>query len=327
MMKSSQMTEVAILLSPYHQQSAVNGLLDLFQIANLYAVKFAQDKHHIVRVTQWRTSSAKTQTMECVSDTHPEGKKSDPDFIIIPPSLNNIISAEDSKTWTPWILKGHSKGSIICSICSGAFLLGETGLLDGRPTTTHWFFNDQFKQRFPKTLVDTDKILIDDGDIITVGGLMAWVDLGLSLVDRLLGPTIMIQTAQFLLVDPNGREQRHYSHFTPVMNHGDESILKAQHWLQKNTKNELNITVLADKSGLSERTFLRRFNKATGLNPTAYCQKLRVSKARELLEFTKKNVEQIAWDVGYEDPGAFRKVFHKVMGLTPGEYRHKFHMR
>ena len=327
MKKKVQMTEIAILLPPYYQAAAVYGLQDLFQIANLYALKFTNDMQHAVRVTQWKLPSLKSQQIECVGDTHPQEGKNTPTFVIIPPSLNNIISSQDAVTYAKWISEHHTKGVIITSICSGAFLLGETGLLNGRSATTHWFFNDMFLQRFPQVKVDIDKLLIDDGDVITAGGLMAWVDLGLYLVDRLFGPTIMIQTAQFLLVDPTGREQRHYSHFTPTLNHGDENVLKAQHWLQKNINKELNISVLAKKASLTERTFLRRFQRATGLNPTAYCQKLRVAKSRELLEFTKKNVEEVSWEVGYEDPGAFRKVFYKVVGLTPGEYRMKFQVR
>lgn len=108
-----------------------------------------------------------------------------------------------------------------------------------------------------------------------------------------------------LLIDPAGREQRHYSSFAPRLNHGDEPILKVQHWLQA-------------------RTFLRRFKAATGLAPSQYTQHLRVGKARELLEFTRRPVDQIAWSVGYEDPGAFRKSFQRVVGLTPGEYRQRF---
>jgi transcriptional regulator GlxA family with amidase domain len=327
MIQNPRMTEIAIIHPPHFQAAAVYGLVDLFLIANLYAVKLAGEKSHSIRVTQWKLPSPKSLTMECVADTHPKEKDFDPTFIIIPPSLNNIISSQDAVIYSRWISANHSKGVIVCSICSGAFLLGETGLLNGRSATTHWFFHDMFKQRFPEVGVDIDKLLIDDGDIITAGGLMAWVDLGLYIIDRLFGPTIMIQTAQFMLVDPTGREQRHYSHFTPTLNHGDENVLKAQHWLQQNTKKELNIGILAKKASLSERTFLRRFQKATGLNPTAYCQKLRMAKARELLEFTKKNVEEISWEVGYEDPGAFRKVFYKVVGLKPGEYRMKFQVR
>jgi transcriptional regulator GlxA family with amidase domain len=153
---------------------------------------------------------------------------------------------------------------------------------------------------------------------------MAWTDLGLRLVDRFLGPSVMLETAQYLLVDPVGREQRHYSTFAPQLTHGDESILKVQHWLQAKGGRDVSVTAMAEQAGMEERTFLRRFRAATGMKPTEYCQQLRVGKARELLEFSKRPVDRIAWEVGYEDAGAFRKVFQKRVGLTPGDYRRRF---
>ena len=210
------------------------------------------------------------------------------------------------------------------SICKGAFLLGETGLMAGRTVTTHWSYEEQLLSRFPGAKVDTDRLIIDDGDIITAGGVMAWIDLSLKLVDRFLGPTIMVETARTFLVDPPGREQSYYSAFAPKLNHGDAAILKVQHWLQATEGKETNLAVLAAQAGLEQRTFIRRFQKATGLTTSEYIQRLRVGKARELLQFTKTPVERIAWDVGYTDPSAFRKVFGRIVGLTPQEYRQRF---
>jgi transcriptional regulator GlxA family with amidase domain len=140
----------------------------------------------------------------------------------------------------------------------------------------------------------------------------------------LLGSTIMLETARFLLVDPPGREQRYYSCFSPNLLHGDRAILKVQHWLQSSGARDTTLHVMAARAGLEERTFLRRFQRATGLRPTEYCQHLRVGRAREMLEFTNDAVDQIAWSIGYEDSGAFRKVFHKVMGISPSAYRKRF---
>ncbi len=147
---------------------------------------------------------------------------------------------------------------------------------------------------------------------------MAWTDLGLRLVDRLLGPELMIETARYLLIDPPGREQRYYSPFAPRLDHRDAAILKAQHWLQANGARGATLAAMAACAGLEERTFLRRFHKATGLKPTDYCQRLRIGRARSLLEAGGNTIEQIAWTVGYEDAGAFRKVFQRITGLTPG---------
>ncbi|PZX46896.1 helix-turn-helix protein [Cereibacter changlensis] len=153
---------------------------------------------------------------------------------------------------------------------------------------------------------------------------MSWIDLGLIVVNRFLGPMIMARTAQMMLVDLPGREQRFYSGFIPRLSHGDSAILKAQHYLQTQEGKDTRVSVLAEHAGLEERTFLRRFQKATGLTATSYAQRLRVAKSQELLQFGKQPVESIAWQVGYSDPGAFRKVFHRIVGLTPGEYRQRF---
>jgi transcriptional regulator GlxA family with amidase domain len=210
------------------------------------------------------------------------------------------------------------------SICAGAFLLGETGLLTGRTVTTHWAYGEAFQTRFPGVGVDTDRLIIDDGDIITVGGMIAWTDLGLKLVDRFLGPTVMIETARQMLVDPPGREQRTYSVFSPRLTHGDAAILKVQHWLSANVAGDSSVAALAALAGLEERTFLRRFQRATGLTTTEYVQRLRVGKARELLQFGTLPADSIAGQVGYSDGSAFRKVFTRVVGLSPGEYRRRF---
>ena len=205
-------------------------------------------------------------------------------------------------------------------------MLGETGLLDGRSATTHWTHAEIFTQRFPKVQVDIDKLLINDGDIITAGGMMAWVDLGLNLIERFISPAIMVATARYFLVDAAGREQRFYSSFSPRMDHGDRAIVKAQRWLQTHQVESLTVPAMASRANLSERTFLRRFQGATGMPPTEYIQHLRVDKAREELEFSRLTIQEIAWKVGYKDPSSFRKVFQRIVGLTPGDYRRRFNV-
>jgi AraC-like DNA-binding protein len=134
----------------------------------------------------------------------------------------------------------------------------------------------------------------------------------------------MLATARYFLIDTAGREQRFYSSFSPRLNHGDDTVLRVQHWLQKKGVRDVTLMGMAAYAGLEERTFLRRFRKATELNPTEYCQRLRIGKAREMLELTGRTIRQVAWDVGYQDEGSFRKVFYKVMGLKPGDYRKRF---
>ncbi|WP_020178812.1 GlxA family transcriptional regulator [Methylopila sp. M107] len=311
--------EIGVLIYPDAQLGAVHGLTDLFTIANRMARERKGPAAPRLRVSHWRESGG---AVTRVFDTEPGG--GEPAFVILPPAVTAPITAADAQPFARWLRERRERGSTLCSVCAGAFLLAETGATDGRTVTTHWFFAEAFAARFPDVRLEIDKLVIDDGDLITAGGLMAWTDLGLKLVERLLGPTVMLDAARFLLVDPPGREQRYYSAFSPRLHHGDEAILKVQHWLQATGAHGATLDAMAAKAGLEPRTFLRRFRTATDMKPTEYCQRLRIGRARELLETTHGTVEQIAFEVGYEDASAFRKLFQRIVGLSPREFRVRF---
>lgn len=305
---------IGIILYPGAQRSAALGLADLFGIAG--------------RIARETAPAAPALQVHMLEQSFPESPDaSGCHVLILPPSLEPVITRTSAAPLAGWLRARHAEGSVLASICAGAFLLGETGLLQDREVTTHWAYAEAMKERFPTARVDTDRLLIDGGDIISAGGLMAWTDLGLKLVERFLGPAVMAQSARTMLVDPPGREQRYYSGFAPKMTHGDSAVLKAQHFLHESSGRETRISVLSQQAGLEERTFLRRFLKATGLTATDYAQRLRVTKAQELLQFGRQPIESIAWEVGYSDASAFRKIFLRIVGLTPGEYRQRFHVR
>jgi transcriptional regulator GlxA family with amidase domain len=178
--------------------------------------------------------------------------------------------------------------------------------------------------RYPAITLEADKPIVDDGDLITTAGLMAWSELGLRVVDRLLGPSIAASTARFLVIEHSDSASECGSNFAPILSHGDAAILKVQHWLQASGAVDVSLAAMAQAAGLEERTFLRRFRSATGLKPTEYCQHLRVGKARQVLEFTNDTIDHIAWTVGYQDPSAFRAIFKKITGLAPSDYRSRF---
>ncbi|MHA6732131.1 GlxA family transcriptional regulator [Devosia sp. A369] len=300
--------DIGLLEYPGAQEAALLGLTDLFEIAN-------QPNRPKLRVTRWRAEG---------DQSSPAVETGTPSVIIIPPGKRGPVTAEVARPFVSGLRKLHANGTTIASVCVGAFILGETGLLDGRSATTHWGAAEAFRNRFPKVALGVDRLLIDDGDIITAGGMMAWTDLGLKLVDRYLGTAAMMETAGTLLIDPPGREQRYYSSFVPTLNHGDAAVLGVQHRLHAEFANSNSLADLAGKSGLEERTFLRRFRKATNMTATEYLQRFRVNKAREMLQFGADPVEAIAWAVGYSDASAFRKVFVNVVGLSPSEYRRRF---
>jgi transcriptional regulator GlxA family with amidase domain len=314
--------EIGLLIYPDAQLAAVYGLTDLFRIAGDAAASRHDGVPAAIRVTHWRQADDGAG-VECVYDSHP-GTPHKPSHLIAPPSLVMPGKMQSMRGFATWMADRHAEGTTLCSVCAGAFVLGETGLLEGRQATTHWAFAEALGERFPTIKVDVDRMVIDDGDIITAGGILAWTDLGLTLVERLLGPSVMLETARFLIVDPPGRAQRPYSHFVPRLDHGDFAILKVQHWLQATGAKDHAVTELARRAGLEERTFLRRFQKATSLKPTEYAQQIRIAKAREALELSRRPVEQIAWEVGYSDASAFRKLFQRITGLAPADYRRRF---
>ncbi|KIL05255.1 AraC family transcriptional regulator [Stutzerimonas stutzeri] len=321
-MPNQPQIELGILLYPAVQMATVFGLTDLFGIAGRFDGTAGDPSRTPLRISHWQLSES-GQAASRIYDSHPDARCT-PSVLILPPSLEEPISVEAARPYRDWLRQQHQAGVRLASICAGAFLLGETGLLAGRTVTTHWMYVERFRTRFPDVRLDADQLIIDGDDILTAGGLMAWTDLGLRLVDRYLGAKAMIDTAQMLVIDPPGRQQCYYSAFSPRLNHGDNAILAVQQWLQETAAEEVALTELAQRAGLEERTFLRRFRKATGMTTTDYCQRLRVGRARELLQASRLPIERVAWEVGYADPGAFRKVFTRVVGLTPGAYRRRF---
>lgn len=321
-MSTTEPVEIGILIYEGAQMAAVLGLTDLLTIADALAQQKQGLEKPLFRVTHWAKPDQSHPPQQVFASS--EGVEAPLAVLVLPPALGDPIEQDQAQVHADWLKQAHQRGATLASVCGGALILGETGLLDGRAATTHWAYDSVMRSRFPKVSVDTDRLIIDDGDIVTAGGLMSWTDLGLKLVDRFLGPTVMIETARQLLVDPPGREQRFYSIFSPKLTHGDAAVLKVQHWLQATDAKETSLTALAAQAGLEERTFLRRFQRATGLTSTEYVQRLRVSKAQELLQFSTETVDRVAWQVGYGDPSAFRKIFIRVVGLTPNEFRRRF---
>lgn len=313
--------ELGVLIYPGAQLAAVHGLTDLFAVANRIAAEHQSAQLPVLRVSHWQCAAE--QAPQRIYDSHPDGD-SGLLAVLIPPSIGGFAASRVPPALLQWLRDQHARGATLGGVCVGSLLLAESGLLDGRSATTHWTSAKAFAERYPNIRLNADTPIVDDGDLITTAGLMAWSELGLRLVDRLLGPSIASGTARFLVMEHSDSASACGSNFAPILNHGDASILKVQHWLQGTGATDVSLTSMAERAGLEERTFLRRFRAATGLKPTEYCQHLRVGKAREMLEFSNGTIDHIAWTVGYQDPGAFRAIFKKITGLAPSDYRARF---
>ncbi|WHS59730.1 GlxA family transcriptional regulator [Pseudomonas sp. G2-4] len=321
MTQQRAVAELGVLIYPGAQLAAVHGLTDLFAVAQQIAAEQASALLPQLRVSHWQAEDDEAPQRVFDSATGPAGKLV---ALLIPPSLAGFSEGQVSQALMDWLRAQHAGGTVLGGVCVGSILLAESGLLDGRSATTHWTSAKSFAARYPKIKLNADKPIVDDGDLITTAGLMAWSELGLRLVDRLLGPSIATRTAQFLVIEHSDSASQCGSNFAPILGHGDAAILKVQHWLQSSGAVDVSLGAMAERAGLEERTFLRRFRAATGLKPTEYCQHLRVGKAREMLELTNGTIDHIAWTVGYQDPSAFRATFKKITGLGPSDYRAKF---
>lgn len=302
---------IAVIAYPHCLLSAVHGFAETFELAN-NACESARLNIRISTHILYEADLLRTTTKQHYH------------AILLPPSVNKASYSEKSVSINDFLVRHHQQGAMLCSACAGAFFLAYTGLTDKRVMTTHWGLESLFKERFPQQAVDTSKILINQGDIISAGGMMSWIDLAMELVQTLTNANILRQLGKTLVIDTGKREQRYYQQFQPNFDHGDSAILTVQRHLQGHFAEQQRAENMAALANLTPRTFLRRFAKCTGLNPNEYLQRIRIQTACNALEQTTLPFESIALQVGYEDAGSCRKAFQKVMGLTPSAFRQRF---
>ncbi len=223
-----------------------------------------------------------------------------------------------------WLRAHANRGADIASVCTGAFLLAATGLLDGKTATTHWAFADEFRERFPSVTLRPERIITDEGNLFCSAGFTAAIDLSLYLVEKYCGRDVALGSAKAMLYDLGRSSQSPYSVFRFRKNHNDAAVLEVQSWLESHYAEQIRYPDLARRFGLSPRTLERRFKAATGVTPLAYLHRIRVEAAKRLLEESDKSFEEITWQVGYGDGGFFRKVFTRETGLRPVAYRRRF---
>jgi transcriptional regulator GlxA family with amidase domain len=295
--------EIGIVDYPGAQAACILGLTDFFGIASTIALEQQRFDQTALRVTHWKPIDSSDANLSCVYDSAPHGSPR-PQTLIIPPTIVDP-DPEIPSGVVSWVRSRHADGATLVSLCSGAFILAETGLVDGQSVATHQICAEPLAKRFPKIVVDINRRIVDHGDIITAGGFLSWVDIGLFLVDRILGPAIAAETARFVLDDPAARKARYFTGFVPPQTHGDRAVLKAQAWVHMRDGRGVSLAALAAAAGLERRTLLRRFASATGMTPIEYCRRIRIARARELLEGGELSQKEIAQSLGYRDVASF----------------------
>ena len=250
--------------------------------------------------------------------------------IVIVPSI--VLRAEGWKKGryprlVEWLRTMHDRGAVLCSACSGIFLLAETGLFDGKDATVHFSYARAFSAAYPAVPIHPERVLMISGareELVSSGASTTWHDLVLYLIARYVGATAAQEVARLFALQWHQEGLTPYIIFEGRIDHGDAEILSAQQWLSRHFSVANPVEEMIRCSKLAERTFKRRFTSATGLAPIAYVQRLRIEDAKRRLERTDASIDEISWRVGYEDAAFFRRLFRRTTGLSPGAYRKRF---
>lgn len=252
-----------------------------------------------------------------------EVKKTD---LIFVPAISGDLTATLAKNqdFIPWIVKQHAQGAEVASLCIGAFLLASTGLLNGRKCSTHWIYANEFRTMFPEINLVDDKIITEEEGLYSSGGANSYWNLLVYLVEKYAGREMAIFASKFFAIEIDRKSQSPFIMFNGQKKHEDEPIRMAQEFIEKNVTERISVEELAVKFAIGRRHFERRFKKATNNTPVEYIQRVKIEAAKKHLENTRKNVNEVMYEVGYSDTKAFRTVFKKITGLSPIDYKNKY---
>lgn len=247
------------------------------------------------------------------------------DLIIIPSLNHNFEKAvRGNGKLIDWITKQYKNGAEVASICTGAFMLASTGLLDGRRCSTHWSFANQFRSMFPSIDLQTDRLITDENGIYTNGGAYSFLNLIIYLVEKYYDRQTAIFCSKVFQIEIDRQSQSVFTIFTGQKQHCDEMVKEAQTYIESRLNDKISIGHLSSRFAVGRRTFDRRFIKATGNTPVEYLQRVKMEAAKKAFESTRKNINEVMYEVGYSDVKAFREVFRKITGMSPLEYRAKY---
>lgn len=304
------------------------GSLNLFRMANAYRkrrVKTQEDLFAIDLVGLTRDSVRYNGVFQ-VTPTRSIAEVGHTDLIIIAGIVGDMEQGlEKNAAFIEWIRKRRIENDAeIASLCRGAFLLAETGLLNGKSCATHWITHERFKKRYPKVGLLPDKIISEDNGIYSSGGAYSFLNLLLHLIERYYGRETAIWCSKVAEIEIDRSDQSHFIIFKGQKDHDDEVIKAAQDFIEQHFKEKLSIEALSHQFAISRRNFIRRFKKATSNTPSQYIQRVKVEAAKKSLESSSLQIAQVMYQVGYNDEKAFRNIFKRYTGLSPLEYRKKY---
>ncbi len=304
--------------------SSITGSFEILTRANQYWQKLGNKPMWEVRIAGY---VKELNLGEGFFSLHPIDIKeiAKTDLVIIPSlTYDYDYVLKENKALIAWLTKQYKSGAEIASICTGAFLLASTGLLDGKSCSTHWNAAADFRRLFPNIDLQIDKLIVSEPGIYTNGGAYSFLNLILFLIEKYFDKQTAIYCSKVFQIDMERTSQSRFFIFQAQKNHGDELIHKAQKYIEEHLTERISFEELASKLAISRRNFDRRFIKATGNTPVEYLQRVKVEIAKSTLEKGRKTIFEVMNDVGYADDKAFREVFRKITGMSPLEYKGKY---
>lgn len=295
--------------------SEVNGFLEILGRPPLFTVELVGlEKQNSQRGGQFSVSPEKLI-----------GEVKKTDLILIPAMHGDQRQAlELNKGFIPWIKDQYQRGAELAAFCIGAFFLAGTGLLKGKQCATHWKLANDFRSMYPDVNLVDHKIMTGEDGIYTSGGAYSWLNLVIYLIEKYAGRDVAILASKAYMIDIDRTSQSPFIMFEGQKAHEDEPIKKAQEYIEKNFEEKITVDQLAVMFALGRRNLERRFKKATSNTVVEYIQRVKIEVAKKGLETSRKSVNELMYDVGYNDTKAFRTVFKRVTGLSPIEYRNKY---
>jgi transcriptional regulator GlxA family with amidase domain len=322
------MYKVTILGFDQAYASAITGALDLFALAGITWQRM--QGLPITPLFEVQIASLGGKPVRCINqlelNSHIAIEKVQQTDLLLIPTIGGVPEEVlgNNMALLPHIRKHFRNGADIASNCSGAFFLAEAGILDNRYATTHWGYAELFKSRYPKVKLQAHRLITHQDNIYCSGGGMAWFDLTLLLIERFCGHDIATTTAKAHVIDLSRGEQSAYASLRAKKYHQDSEILKTQEWLEAHFAEKIHISQISKHVNLSQRTFIRRFKRATEQSPLSYLQGVRIEAAKKRLEVSADSIERIVSQVGYDDLSSFTRLFKKHTGLSPSQYGKKF---
>lgn len=312
--------EITLLLTQYHRPLSVAALLDFFESVNSFYKQDTGKAFFSINIAGAEEGAGfdnyTSQSLSSIGKT---------DMILVPAFKSGDLPAylNANRQLIPWLQQQFQKKAEIASFCTGAYLLAVSGLLNGKKATTHVGAVSEFEKQFPEVMLQKDAVVTDDGGIYTSGGATSTFHLMLYLLEKFCGREMAVRTSKYFAIDPDRKRQSHFATFSPVRHH-DKIIAGAQEQMEKAFSEINTVDEVIKDFPVSKRNFIRRFKVATGNTPLEYLQHVRIEASKKILENSNASITDVMYEVGYSDAKTFRKLFKRIVGITPRAYKKKF---